>query len=354
MLHFNADDLRAFAERTFRAAGTDQDLALIVADHLIGSDLTGRDSHGVMRIPQYLGMVRKGTICPNNRPFLASVRGPVAIVDGNYGFGQVTGRFTAERGIERAKQHGVCVVGAGRCNHLGRIGEYAEMAAREGVVSIIAVGVFEEEVAAYGSLKGVLSTNPLAIGFPAGDRTDFVLDFATSAMSGGRLMAASATGQQIPPGILLDRDGKPTTNPSDYLNGGIILAFGGHKGYGLSIATALLAEILVGAEAFVNGNESGNEKGGEKHDQKTNAFFAFVDGDAFRPRPVVEAEADAALGRIDGAPPAPGFDRVRYPGEVAAETRERRLREGIPVPETTWETIRHEANDLGVALPNPR
>ena len=79
-----------------------------------------------------------------------------------------------------------------------------------------------------------------------------------------------------------------------------------------------------------------------------------MDGAAFRPRPVVEAEADAALGRIDGAPPAPGFDRVRYPGEVAAETRERRLREGIPIPETTWETIRHEANNLGVALPNPR
>src|SRR5262249_39911788 len=157
--------------------------------------------------------------------------------------GQVAARYATELAIARAREHGVCLVGIVRCNHTGRLGEYATIAARAGVVLINLVGSLDAHVAPYGSKAPPFSPNPIAIGFPAGRRPDFIHDFATSGLSGGRIEIARETGERLPPGNLLDKNGNPTTDPQAFFDGGVMLPFGGYKGYGLAVAAILLSQV---------------------------------------------------------------------------------------------------------------
>lgn len=339
MLIFRRDELRDYADRIFAAIGMDFGPRSILVDHLIEANLAGHDTHGVRLIGEYLRQVRDGTIQPNNLPSVRTDRGAAVLVDGQWGFGHVAARYATELAISRARERGVCLVGIVHCNHTGRLGEYAAIAARAGVALITLVGSLGPHVAPYGSKSPRLTPNPIAIGFPAGRRADFIHDFATSSLSGGRIMIARETGETLPPGNVLDKNGDPTTDPNDFFDGGVLLPFGGHKGYGLAVAAMLLSEVLIG-EAELEGEP-----------RKGTHFLLAIDGAVFRSRENVEAEADAALDQIAAAPPAPGFEAVRIPGDSAAATRDRRLREGIPLHEASWRAIREAAASVGVTLP---
>ena len=339
MLLFQADELRHFAERVFVAAGTDTTHAAIVVDHLIKANLTGHDSHGVQHIPGYVGSIQRGTIRPNARPDLAEDRGIAAIVDGAWTFGQVSALFAAQLATARAKERGLCLVALQRANHIGRLGEYTSRASADGVVLIVSVGGMARAVAPYGGKSGVLATNPFSIGFPAGEHTDFMLDFATSMIAAGKVMVARAKHEQLPTGVLLDQEGNPTTDPNALLEGGALVPFGAHKGSGLSILSALLNQVLVNVPAY--GDENGQSA----------AFFLAIDSAIFRPRTDVERDADAVLQKIKSVPPAAGHTAVLIPGEPEVMSYARRLREGIPVAEDTWNAIRETAAKLGLDLP---
>ena len=339
MLLFQADELRHFAEQVFVAAGTEPAQAAVLVDHLINANLTGHDSHGVQHIPGYVGSIQRGTIRPNARPDLAEDRGIAAIVDGAWTFGQISALFAAELAIGRAKERGLCLVALQRANHIGRLGEYTSRAAADGVVLIASVGGLARAVAPYGGKSGVLGTNPFSIGFPAGEHTDFVLDFATSMVAAGKVMVARAKHEQLPPGVLLDQEGNPTTDPNALLEGGALLPFGAHKGSGLSIFSALLNQVLVNVPAYADENG------------QSAAFFLAIDSAIFRPRSDVERDADAVFQKIKSVLPAAGHTAVLIPGEPEVMSYARRLREGIPVAEDTWNDIRETAAKLGLDLP---
>jgi LDH2 family malate/lactate/ureidoglycolate dehydrogenase len=336
MIVFSAAELRETATAIFRAAGANPETTEIVVTHLIDANLAGHDSHGVLRIPSYVKLIKRGKIQANARPSIVRETPVSALVDGNWTFGQVSARYGTEVAIEKARSQGVAVVGVVRCNHIGRVGTYPTLAAQHGVVAVVTVGGLGKSVAPFGGKQGVFGTNPISVGFPAHEHPDLMVDFATSAIAGGKVMVARAKHEPVPPGCLLDQDGNPTTDPNAYFAGGMLLPFGGHKGSALSIVSVLLSLVLVGA------NDYSDAAGASA------TFILAIDAGLFRDRSKVEAETDQVFDRIKSVPPASGVGEVMVPGEPEVRAAERRLKEGIPVAEDTWADIVAAAQSVGL------
>jgi len=346
MLTFAPDRLRQVGRAIFEAAGAPPDIARRVAEALVDANLAGHDSHGVIRIPQYLQDIKQGLIVPDARPRVLRETASAALVDGCWAFGQVSAAFATDLAIDRARQTGLAAVGLVRANHIGRLGEYSARAAVAGVVAIVTAGGFGGRGAApYGGAGVAFGTNPISLGFPGGDgEPDVLVDFATTAVAAGKIRVAQAKGEPLPPGCLIDREGRPTTDPEDYYRGGMLLPFGGHKGYGLAVAIELLGQCLTGADAFAEEGRGGPVYG------RSGTLILALDAGLFRPREEYARAAGAFLRRVRSVPPAPGFAEVLLPGDPERRAHEARSQRGVPVPEATWEAIREAGRGLGLAV----
>ena len=217
-----------------------------IARRLVDSNLVGHDSHGVLRVPRYLDWIKDGTLKPNTPPTIVFDSDTIAIIDGNRGFGQVIGEFAAKHGIAKARRMGIAMVGLRNVGHLGRVGDWADMAAEAGQVSLHFLNTSgAQRVAPYGGTDRRLSTNPITIGVPIAGGDPVVLDVTTSMVAEGKLMVALNKGERVPDGWIIDRDGAPTNDPKDFYDGGALLTVGAHKGSGLSIVTDLLAGAVT-------------------------------------------------------------------------------------------------------------
>ncbi|MBI3966653.1 MAG: Ldh family oxidoreductase, partial [Chloroflexi bacterium] len=234
-------------------------------------------------------------------------------------------------------------------NHIGRLGEYAERAAARGVIGFITLGLTRPDAATlvmapYGGAKPAFSTNPVCFGIPAGDDRTVLMDYATATIAANKVRVARDKGVPLPPDSLLDRDGRPTTNPDDFVDdagnftrGGMLQAFGKHKGYGLAVVAELLGNVLA-PDLQVYPGPSG----------RNGVFMLAINTTAFQSKGAYEAAAKRTVERIKAVPPAPDFDEVLLPGEPELRSRDQRNREGIPVPDATWETLRRLAREAGV------
>ncbi len=225
-----------------QGGGCHPDEARTVARRLVDSNLVGHDSHGVLRVSKYLEWMRAGTLKPNTAPTVVFESDTIAIIDGHLGFGQVIGEFAAKLGIAKAAAKGIAMVGLTNCGHLGRVGDWADIAAAAGQVSLHFLNTSGAlRVAPFGGSDRRLSTNPISIGVPVEGRDPVVLDVTTSTVAEGKLMVAVNKGEKVPEGWIIDRNGAPTTEPKDFYAGGALLTVGAHKGSGLSMVTDLLA-----------------------------------------------------------------------------------------------------------------
>ncbi|HLZ07161.1 MAG TPA: Ldh family oxidoreductase, partial [Chloroflexota bacterium] len=247
-----AGALQSFVEKIVRAMGADDDIALVVARHLVRSNLSGHDSHGVIRIPWYVAETDAGSLAPSARPIVHRDRGVTALIDAQDGFGHFSTAFALEWAVERAIQHGIAAAAIRHSTHIGRVGEYTERAAARGLISIVTVGAGGPGVGGmvlYGGREKFFGANPWSIGVPAGERAPMIFDGSTSAVAEGKVRVARAKGIDLPLGCIIDRDGKPTTDPNDFYDGGALLPLGGdvagHKGYGLAMASALLSGLAM-------------------------------------------------------------------------------------------------------------
>ena len=350
-IRFQAHDLQDLGERIFRAANVPDDIARIVTSALVDANLSGHDSHGVIRIPDYVEGVRRGTVRPAARPRVLTQRAATALVSGEWGFGQPAGVAAIDEAVARARKYGVAAVGVVRCNHLGRIGAYVERAAAAGCAAVVWVGGFGRwRAVPYGGSRPALGTNPLAAGFPLRGEEPVVVDMATTAVAVGKIMVAQAAKKDLPPGSIVDSQGRPTTDPVDFFQGGALLPFGAHKGYSLAVLTELLGQALTGADAH------GGDGGGGEVFRHSGALFCAIDVGAFRPADETTAAAERIAGRLRSIPPAAGFERVYTPGEPEARTRRERARAGIELPWDTWRAILATAESAGISaaqLPQP-
>ena len=343
----SADELKNLVIRMLVAAKTDQQNARVVAEHLITANLSGVDTHGVWQLPGYIAAIQAGELAPAARPEIVQETATSALVRGNWTFGQVAAKFAMEQAIAKAAEHGMALVGLVESHHIGRVGEYAEMAASEKMISMICAGGFAEKrpvVVPHGGRTAVLGTNPMAMGFPAGEGPRMLFDFATAASSGVKIINAQRSKQEVPLGWIVDKDGNPTANADDVLEGGGQLPFGDHKGYALLMTTEWLARVFTGASRFARDGRGG------LYFSHSGASMIVFRADLFQAFPDYAERADRLQGRVRAVPPAPGFEEVLIPGDPELRTRAERLREGIPIPDELWQQVVDLAESLGVSI----
>ena len=339
---FKAEQLYDLGIGIFRALGVREEDAKCVMDHLIQANLMGHDSHGVMRIKDYAEEIKKGKINIKARPVVIHETPTTAVIDGKWQFGQVVAKMGMETAVRKAKENYLGAVGLIRCNHIGRLGAYAQMAAEQGMIGLAMCnsGPKEGIVAPYGGRKPRLSTNPISAGVPAGKVRPFLMDFATSVVAEGKVRIKHFSGQKIPYGWILDKDGNPTDDPGDLYEGGVLLTFGGHKGYALSLLVDILGGALTGA-----GCTSGSE-----YERGNGTFMLAINVEGFTPLEKFVARVDEVLGKIKETPTVSGVKRVMVPGEPEFETMEVRRKEGITITEKTWQNLLELAKEVGVDL----
>ena len=345
MISIAPDAMREYTAAIFVAAGAPEAVADGMAKSLVLSNLSGHDSHGVIRITQYVREIREGELDPKLEPSIIKEGPSWAQVDGQYGFGHEAARFSMGLAIDKARAGGVGVVSAIRCNHIGRLGEWVEQAAAAGLFGMASVGLGQPSslmVAPYGGAGRALSTNPIAMGAPRQEGPPLILDFATSVSAEGKVRVARDKGAQLPPGTILDKDGNPSTDPNDLYAGGALQPVGGHKGYALAFFVDVLCLALGGADEPENHGPTGDQSG---------SFFMAIDPRVFRPDGGFTRSIERLCQRVQSVPAAPGFAEVLLPGDPEHRTRRARAA-AIELPPATWQAIAADAEKLGVEPPN--
>jgi LDH2 family malate/lactate/ureidoglycolate dehydrogenase len=336
-------ELLVFATRVFEASGADSENARIVAEHLVEASLRGVDSHGVVRIPVYVQGIEDGAIDPGAKPEVVKETETTAVVDGNKGFGQVAALLSTRVAAQKAKKSGTAAVGARNLNHVGVLGYYGGILAREGFVGKAYTSGFPR-AAPWGGKEKLFGTNPLCFAFPVKDGDPIVIDIATTAVAGFKIIQAAKAGRMIPEGWAVDPDGSPTTDPKLGMQGSM-MPMAGHKGYGLAVSVEILSRILAGNVQRKMTREVAYTQAG--------FLVEAIHVGAFREEADYYRDVAELVTQIKNSAPARGFDRVLLPGEPEAISKVRRAREGIPVEPTTWKEFEEVAAKLSVELPAP-
>lgn len=344
MPRVQADKLTEIARALLEKAGASAEEAATIARYNIGANLVGHDSHGIILIPTYIDRIKAGHIVPG-APFEIKNETPTStVIDGNWGFGYVVTDRAMRLTIAKAKAQNVAATTVFRQSHIGRLASYPLMAAREGMIAMITAdsGRSAKAVAPFGGAQARLGTNPVCFAIPSNLDGPLFVDMATSAAAAGKINVATARGEQVPAGWLIDRDGKPSTDPRVLRQGGALLPVGGsegYKGYGLSTIVEIFSGLLTGLGFGV-------EPTGRHND---GCFLAVFNVAAFRDLETFKREVTEFAQYLKATPPAQGFTEVLYPGEIEYRREQERRSNGIEVEETTWGKLRDLAQGYGIA-----
>jgi uncharacterized oxidoreductase len=352
MVTIKADRLQNLIGDIFSAAGCSRAEAERIARYLVAANLAGHDSHGVVRVPRYVEMKKDGRVVADQTVAVLVDTPVLAVLDGKFGFGQSVAPQAVAIGMEKCKAMGLSAVSLRNSGHVGRVGDWAEMAAAAKLISIHFVNAGGSVlVAPFGGVERRFSTAPYCIGVPMPGRPSLVLDFATSVVAEGKVLVASQGGKTIPAHALIGPDGEMSgdpamlygehtpTGPRDFRKGaGAIRAFGDHKGSGL----ALMCEILGGAL-------TGNGCASLERRSSNGMFSLYVDPARIDPDHIFPPEALRYVDHVKNAKPAEPGGEILVPGEAEQKSRARRLAEGIPLPDDTWTSIMATARTVGLA-----
>ncbi len=341
----DASTLTAFATAIFERSNIPLAAAQQVAQSLVLANLKGHDSHGVIRIIEYVDWVQRGWVNPQGQLEVVREQPCILILNGNFGFGQVVGREALTRGIEKAKREGVCVISLRCSGHLGRVGEFMEMAADAGLACFAMTNTHGGGVlvAPHGGCERRLSANPIAGGAPRIDQPAMVMDISTSTVAEGKIKVARNKGGSLPPGLFVNGHGDPSTSPEEYYANppGALLPMSAHKGFALSMFCEVFAGALTGA---------GCSKPGV--DRVANGFMVFLlDPAAFCGHEFYDMEINALGQFVKSSRLMTGFDEIQLPGEPEAREQSRRTEKGIPIDDTTWQKIGAIAAERNVPIP---
>ena len=347
---FSPDSLIHFAESLFVVSGIPREEAHIVAASLVDANLCGHDSHGVIRVLQYIGFLREGKLRSNVPLTVLNETPALLAVDANWGLGQVQSYRLLDRLLPKVRSLGIAVGTMKQCGHIGRLGEYAEWAAARQLVLLSTVNSHGsgQRVAPPGGTEGRISTNPLCLGAPTPD-DPLVLDIGTSACAEGKVRVAFQKGESIPEGWVIDSAGKPSTDPGVLYNEprGTILPFGGphaYKGFGLG----LLLDVLVGG---LSGGKCTNPES-PMPGVGNSVLFILLDPKQFGGYEHFLKESGNLTRYVRSTPCAEGVERITLPGDPERMTRDKRRMEGISIADGTWQLLVKLAEELKVSVDN--
>src|SRR5450432_1190715 len=343
------DRLKMFIAEALQRLGLPDSDAMTVATLMAEADLQGSDGHGVTRLPQYARRIKAGGF--NVRPDIRVVREQVsiALLNGDNGMGYFVMKRAAEIAIEKARSTGIAWVNAQFSNHAGPASLYATMPLAHDMIGLYFAVGNANHLPPWGGLDMLLSTNPIAAAIPAGEEKPVVLDMATTVAAYGKVKAKAARGEMMPEGWMIDRDGKPLTDPKR-ADEGMLLPLGGmeagYKGYGLAMIFGLLAGTLGGAAM-------GRDVIDFNHDDSsvtnTGQAIAAINIAAFGDVAVFKASVDALVRDFRNSGRMPGVNRIYVPGERSQETRATRTRLGIPIAPALMRGLDQVADELGIA-----
>ena len=344
MPKLNSDILTHFATEIFAASRVPKAIAKEVSKSLVLANLSGHESHGVIRIIEYVEWIERGWVNPRGKLTVEHEQSCILQLDGGYQFGQVIGREAMALGIAKANNEGVCVVSLKRSAHLGRVGELMEQVASAGLVCFAftnthGAGVL---VAPHGGCQRRLSANPLVAGAPLNEGPDFVMDVSTSTIAEGKIKVARSKGESLPPGLFVNGNGDLATNPEEYYADppGALLPVGGHKGFALSMCCEIMAGALTGA-------------GCSKPDVEriANGFMAFIlNPQVFAGTDFVSKELAQLVRWVKSSRVQSGVDRIQTPGEPEAYARSANGSD-VAIDGNTWDRICGIAKNA--ELPSP-
>ena len=334
----------------WRAAGSNEQEAKLTADHLLGANLAGHDSHGVGMVAPYARSLQAKEIQLNQILTIVTDSGSLLVVDGNRGIGQSMAYQTMQLAIERAKQNGVAIVGLKNSHHIGRVGHWAEMAIAAGLASIHFTNVVSRAIVApHGGRQGRLGTNPLTVGLPRRDGPPILLDFASSAVAVGKIRVAYNKKGQAPAGTLIDHEGSATTNPAVMYEEpmGALLTAAGHKGYALAMVCDLLGSALFGGTTA--------QPSRLRPPATYNNMLAIVfDPARFGAGEHFEQESKAFIDYVQSAKRTDANTPIEIPGDAERRYRLQRA-QALPVDKGTLQTMDEAARMIntlrGAALP---
>jgi hydroxycarboxylate dehydrogenase B len=338
------DRLELLVKSIFAAGGCEPAESERIAHYLVGANLVGHDSHGVIRVPTYVDWLRAGKVVANQTLKVVFENDVIAVVDGQFGFGQVMGEEAMKLGIQKTRRQGVAVVALRNSGHLGRIGDWAEMAAAAGMVSLHFVntsggGIL---VAPFGGTQRRLSANPIAAGVPVANGPPIIVDISTCTIAEGKIKVAFNKGAKVPEGCILDAEGRPTDDPAAFYSTppGAILPLGGHKGYSLSVVAEVLAGALTGGACSHFGVDR----------VANNMLSIILDPSVFVAEGALSAEIGGFIAHVKSSRTVTEGGEILMPGEPEARSRSRKLREGIEIDEKTWSQIVATSASLGVTV----
>ena len=309
------------------------------------SDISGADGHGVFRLPQYIRRIQTGGI--NTRPNITVHRTApgTALVDGDNGLGALVVSRAVETGIEIAGTQGVGWVGTRHGNHAGAAAVYAAMPVPRDMIGLYFAVGNANHLPPWGGIDMLLSTNPLAIAVPALEEPPLVLDMATTVAAYGKVKVAAQQGKTMPEGWMIDRQGKPLTDPNRS-DDGFLLPIGGYKGAAMSLMFGLLAGTLNGA---ANGEDVVDFNKDDHTPTNTGQAICVLDIKRFGEPIAFKRQVDSVIRQLHGSALLPGFDRIRLPGEDRAARIAERTANGIPIPGSLKAALDRMAAELGIA-----
>ena len=348
-----------FTERVFQTFELSKKDARICSDNLLSADLRGIPSHGVARLKRYVDGIKNGLIYPLNKPQIARESLSTATIDGNAGLGQVVGYFSTKLAIEKAKESGVGIVTVRNSNHYGIAGYYAEMILKENMLGISMTNSAPLVVPTFGR-EMIIGTNPISLAAPAKKNRPFFLDMATSVVPRGKLEVFDREEKAMPEGWAVNARGKTTTSATEVLQnmlsrfGGGILPLGGegelfrgYKGYGMSLLVDILSGVLSGG-AYAN--LVNMKKDGKPIPANVSHFFMALKIESFIDIDTFTTKMDDLIDRLKNSAKAEGQERIYIHGEKEYEFYEKHKKEGVPLQEKVYDTLKTIADERGVSF----
>jgi len=339
--------LRDFAASILAAAGVPSADAALFADSLVQADLWGHQSHGVLRLGWYVARIEARVMSAVTRPEHVVDAGAIAVIDGHDGVGQVLAAAAARDAIARAKVHGIAAVAVRNSNHFGTAAYFSRLAPAAGCIALLTTNA-SPAMAPWGARQKLIGNNPWSLAAPAGRHPPMILDIANTVVARGKVYLARQRGEPIPSGWAIDAEGAPTTDAAAAI-AGIILPMGEHKGYAISLMMDVLSGVLSGS------GFAAEVHGPYQTEQRSRCGHLMIALDIARFLPLAEfgARMEQLIATIRGAPLAPGFDRVFYPGEIEAENDRANRQRGITLADDTIADLRRlaRAASFGSALP---
>ncbi len=341
-----AERLAGFVVRVFTAAGLPADDAQTLANLMVEADLRGSDTHGVIRLPLYVRRIRAGGINPKPDIRVVSDRPSAALIDGDNGMGHLVMRRAAELAIEKAKATGIGWVGARMSNHAGPAALYVTMPLKHDMIGLYFAVGSSNHLPPWGGSESLLGTNPMAVAVPAEREPPIVLDMSPTVAAYGKVRLKAQRGEPMPVGWMIDREGKPLTDPKR-ADEGHLLPIGDYKGSGLSLIIGLLAGALnraaVGRDVVDFVKEAGTPT-------NTGQAIAAISIEAFLPPAEFKRGVDRLIRDIRNSPRLPGVERIWLPGEQSHTKLLDRRAHGVPVPKALRDSLDALARDLNVEL----